>query len=728
MNRIDAAIRDLVPKAKPSRRQRITNDIRQTGIAASYARFSSDMQNASSNDDQHRENTQAAERNGHTISAEHCYSDKEVSGTKKDREGLNLLMEDAEAGKFSTLYVYGLSRLARRTVMSMSILKRLVEVNGIRIISVSEGIDSDQLGWDMLASILSVFHEQYIAQLAGDVRRAQIGNVLNGYSVGDYRFGYTSVEVEGAHRGNGKKAPRRYQINENEAVWVKKIFQWYTEEKLSITKIVKLLNENKVPKGHRQQVETWSRANVISVLESSKYVGVWAWGLLKNYRDPETDRVWQEPREENEKSDDWIRYLPDLQIVEVDIYRAAQDRLAENRAVTANHRKENGRFDSGRGSRGNPPQHLLSGLFYCRVCQHKFYLGGSNGKYLFCPNYNKGTCSCKTKVRRDLATEMILEKIASTISTDSIWMQQTYEAVSQTWKQITSSVPEEIAANQRAIESIEQKIERLLNRLETGDNEASINGRINQRELELVALRRERCDLEKKHVEKSDPPTLQWVQETLSRLFSIVDMARPAFIENVQRLLGGKIEVEEVSPEKGRAFIRGYLSLKVSDATKLLLGTDDIGPTPELPEGIGEFILDFKFPNPLIEPSEEAKRLYDAGCMNAEIAIEMKISRSMVTKLLKFWHDSRGLEMPDGRGRRSSLKRKHLKPPYYQEISEKVQQLLDEGLLIAEVAEQVGCDINTVRSASQFWHQERGLEYQDGRARRKSLVCKNRKN
>ena len=111
--------------------------------------------------------------------------------------------------------------------MSMSILKRLVEVNGIRIISVSEGIDSDQLGWDMLASILSVFHEQYIAQLAGDVRRAQIGNVLNGHSVGDYRFGYTSVEVEGAHRGNGKKAPRRYQINENEAVWVKKIFQWY---------------------------------------------------------------------------------------------------------------------------------------------------------------------------------------------------------------------------------------------------------------------------------------------------------------------------------------------------------------------------------------------------------------------------------------------------------------------------------------------------------------------
>ena len=50
--------------------------------------------------------------------------------------------------------------------------------------------------------------------------------------------------------------------------------------------------------------------------------------------------------------------------------------------------------------------------------------------------------------------------------------------------------------------------------------------------------------------------------------------------------------------------------------------------------------------------SEEAKQLYDQGMMNVEIARQLGMSKSRVTKVLKHWFESRGMSKPDGRARR----------------------------------------------------------------------------
>ena len=57
----------------------------------------------------------------------------------------------------------------------------------------------------------------------------------------------------------------------------------------------------------------------------------------------------------------------------------------------------------------------------------------------------------------------------------------------------------------------------------------------------------------------------------------------------------------------------------------------------------------------------------------------------------------------------------------YQVISEDVFALLEQGLLIEEIAERQGCDRNTVTSAKKFAYTSRNLPVPDGRTRRKEL-------
>jgi DNA invertase Pin-like site-specific DNA recombinase len=55
-------------------------------------------------------------------------------------------------------------------------------------------------------------------------------------------------------------------------------------------------------------------------------------------------------------------------------------------------------------------------------------------------------------------------------------------------------------------------------------------------------------------------------------------------------------------------------------------------------------------------------KLFKAGKLYQQIANELKIDRNTVTKIVKNWHDKRGLPVPDGRTRRKSLDTKSDKP------------------------------------------------------------------
>lgn len=283
-------IAGVVPEGRATRRRRkrLQKDSErddESEIAASYSRFSSNQQRDESVPQQQVEARKLAESNGHDLRLDLQFSDEAVSGTKRNRRGLNEMLRAAEAGEFKVLYFYSISRLARESVITMPILKRLVHTHGVRVISVTEGIDSEIGGWEVLATILSLVSERFLKELSVSVFRGQQGALAEGYSVGDWCFGYRSEPVDGTEsgrRGRNAKPRMKYVIHAEEAKWVQKIFRWFVVERQSITWIVKKLNTNNAPKDHRASTKDWRHSLVTDLLSRTKYVGVWIWGQNRN--------------------------------------------------------------------------------------------------------------------------------------------------------------------------------------------------------------------------------------------------------------------------------------------------------------------------------------------------------------------------------------------------------------------------------------------------------------
>ena len=86
-------------------------------IAASYARYSSELQDEKSIADQQRMCREQAVREGLVIGPDFEFADNAVSGTKLRRAGLDQLLDVAKQRGIQVLYFHSLSRLARESVI-----------------------------------------------------------------------------------------------------------------------------------------------------------------------------------------------------------------------------------------------------------------------------------------------------------------------------------------------------------------------------------------------------------------------------------------------------------------------------------------------------------------------------------------------------------------------------------------------------------------------------------
>jgi DNA invertase Pin-like site-specific DNA recombinase len=138
---IPAALIGLAP-APPCcgqrRNRKADADALFKNVAASYSRYSTDQQDAKSIGDQQRPCRERAERDGNHIPDDLQFADEAVSGTKLKRDGFDRMLQAAEEGRFKTLYFFDLSRLARESVITITTLKKLVQIYKVRVVSVSE--------------------------------------------------------------------------------------------------------------------------------------------------------------------------------------------------------------------------------------------------------------------------------------------------------------------------------------------------------------------------------------------------------------------------------------------------------------------------------------------------------------------------------------------------------------------------------------------------------------
>ncbi len=220
----------------------------------------------------------------------------------------------------------------RESVIGLALIKRLAHVFKIRVISVTEGVDSDREGWEMLAQIMFMQHERYVKELSHNTLRGQKANIANGFSNGDYCFGFSSEPVpdtDTTRRGRHRKPRMRYVVDPAEAIWVQRIFDWFVDERRALRWITRELNRLKAPKDHRSTTPSWRHQMVAHLLANQKLIGLWPWGQMKNVRDPETGLISQDARPA-EEAQEWLRRFPELRIISDEQFLRAQQILVKN--------------------------------------------------------------------------------------------------------------------------------------------------------------------------------------------------------------------------------------------------------------------------------------------------------------------------------------------------------------------------------------------------------------
>ena len=140
-------------------------------------------------------------------------------------------MSAAHGGEFEVVLVDDLSRLARDNHLMLSIIAEL-HFDGIRVISVADGLDSDDEESTLAIQVRGIFNELQLRDLKKKTLRGQIGQKERGFFVGEKTFGYRSVPV-GEMRMDKKGRPRpdgyKMEIEPAQAATIIRIFTSYAD-------------------------------------------------------------------------------------------------------------------------------------------------------------------------------------------------------------------------------------------------------------------------------------------------------------------------------------------------------------------------------------------------------------------------------------------------------------------------------------------------------------------
>lgn len=158
----------------------------ETLYCAIYAR---DKQRPESIADQIYKCRRFAEQHGWVIAEEHIYFDEAVSGTSMEREGLKRLMIAATnpSPPFQCILIDDSSRLSRNLADTLNLYTEL-EFRGIRLVYVSQGLDSAGPDAELLLGVHGLIDSNYWRGLAQKTHRGLHGLARRGLFTGGALF------------------------------------------------------------------------------------------------------------------------------------------------------------------------------------------------------------------------------------------------------------------------------------------------------------------------------------------------------------------------------------------------------------------------------------------------------------------------------------------------------------------------------------------------------------
>ena len=301
------------------------------------------------------------------------YADEGISGTKiKNRKEFQRMLADAEKGLFDMVVVKDISRFARNTVDLLQSVRKLKSL----------GIETQFLTANMTSMgnsefVLTIFGALAQEESANTSKRIKFGKKMNAEKgrVPNIVFGYDNTIGDYF----------TLSINENEAMTIRQIFQWYTEEGYGGSKIANMLNERGIK---TKRGNNWSQNSVCRILTNEIYTG-----KIINGKEEIADFLTGQ-RKEKDESEWLVTIRPELRIVEDEVFDKAQDILkGRHDSFKITHERQSNKY-------------LFSTLIKCKECGWSFRRTVRQYKNTYvrwvCSGHNgKGADSCPNAVTVD---------------------------------------------------------------------------------------------------------------------------------------------------------------------------------------------------------------------------------------------------------------------------------------------------------------------------------------
>ena len=131
------------------------------------------------------------------------YEDPNFSGKNSKRPGLQRLIQDIKAGRIDVVVIHRLDRLYRN-LESLLRFVRLLQHYGVRLVSVTEHIDTDTYWGMLIIQVMGSIAEMYVRYASEYTRAAKQQRVSRGLPNGSpYRFGYCNGRCSHCTDPNG---------------------------------------------------------------------------------------------------------------------------------------------------------------------------------------------------------------------------------------------------------------------------------------------------------------------------------------------------------------------------------------------------------------------------------------------------------------------------------------------------------------------------------------------
>ena len=367
------------------------------------------------------------------------YKDEGVSGTDENRPQFQRMLSDVciTPSPVDIIVVYNLSRIYRNHLKLGGLLVDLKK-HRIALISITQRTPEDAAG-ELMRSQFALFDEYQSKQNAANTLRCMVQNAERGYFNGSsVPFGFRLRETNEPARTGHKKI---LEVNPEEAIVVKQVFDLYIERNLGLKGVASLLNE----KGILRRGKYWSTSTINLILTNTVYRGE------KRFN----QRHW---RTGQTKLESEVIKIPVEAIVSEEVFELAHYKR-QQRSPQRSHPK---RLSSPR---------LLTGLLRCGECGAALTMATGTGTG---GTYNYYRCTTKTKKHlglcssRPVPMERLDRAVLNSLADKVFTPQRVASILTELKHRLNNDSGMDIKDLNKQLKLIEHKIEHLYAAIESG--------------------------------------------------------------------------------------------------------------------------------------------------------------------------------------------------------------------------------------------------------------------